>query len=708
MAADLRIKRGAVSGLPSGAAGEPLFTTDQFRLYVGSAGGNRLLGLLDKIDATAAPTVNEDAGDGYSVGSKWIDTTADKAYLCVDSTVGAAVWKEIGAAGSSGTVTTVSVVTANGVSGSVANATTTPAITLTLGAITPTSVNGVTFSGSGSVANSGASALTAFTGSGTHSGSSSGTNTGDQTSVTGNAGTATALQTARTINGVSFNGTADITVPADLARVKECGARLTLATGNPCPTADQTGKSIVFMTPAAGDCIPLWSGSAWVPTTFGETALLLSSLTSGRVYDVFAYDAGAGALPIVTATATTTSVTASSITANLPASSAGQIYLLIVATNGAGTVNTPATWGLAFTSTFGNLKIYAFTKSSSGGGPTTQAVTATGVQVLHSAGYAVTALNGFDYGTSFAAFVTGTAASGTTVTAPAFTTLGTARTLVTAYVAAGTGITSMTPPGTQTATASSGVTDNRFATGYETVAGSLSVVAAPRTGTVAGGTITSALAVHLVLNGAAASGPTLELSAAWNSDGVTRTDAIAMVGGLWVKASDTKRLLVGTICTTGAGTTEDSDTKRFVWNVFNRKRRRLVYRDTTDSWAYATATWRSKNNSTLNRVEFVRGLSEEPVTVNNLGMVADTNSSGGTVGICLDNTNANNATVSFGSFLSGANTVAHGLYACYHESPAAGYHFLQATEINNTGVSATFYGDNAGAQQTGIYGEVQA
>jgi hypothetical protein len=46
--------------------------------------------------------------------------------------------------GGSGTVTTVSVVTANGVSGSVANPTTTPAITLTLGAITPTSINGLT------------------------------------------------------------------------------------------------------------------------------------------------------------------------------------------------------------------------------------------------------------------------------------------------------------------------------------------------------------------------------------------------------------------------------------------------------------------------------------------------------------------------------------------------------------------------------------
>lgn len=46
------------------------------------------------------------------------------------------------------------------------------------------------------------------------SGSSSGTNTGDQTTITGNAGTATTLQTARTINGVSFNGSVNITVTA--------------------------------------------------------------------------------------------------------------------------------------------------------------------------------------------------------------------------------------------------------------------------------------------------------------------------------------------------------------------------------------------------------------------------------------------------------------------------------------------------------------
>ena len=40
----------------------------------------------------AAPGVNDDSGDGYTVGSVWIDTTNDKAYICADATVGAAIW----------------------------------------------------------------------------------------------------------------------------------------------------------------------------------------------------------------------------------------------------------------------------------------------------------------------------------------------------------------------------------------------------------------------------------------------------------------------------------------------------------------------------------------------------------------------------------------------------------------------------------------
>lgn len=56
---------------------------------------NALIGLplLHKMDATTAPTVNEDSGDGYSVGSMWVDVTNDNVYQAVDVSSGAAVWK---------------------------------------------------------------------------------------------------------------------------------------------------------------------------------------------------------------------------------------------------------------------------------------------------------------------------------------------------------------------------------------------------------------------------------------------------------------------------------------------------------------------------------------------------------------------------------------------------------------------------------------
>jgi hypothetical protein len=52
-------------------------------------------------------------------------------------------------------------------------------------------------------------------------GNTSGTNTGDQSSVTGNAGTATALQTPRAVNGVAFDGTAAINTNAGISQAAE-------------------------------------------------------------------------------------------------------------------------------------------------------------------------------------------------------------------------------------------------------------------------------------------------------------------------------------------------------------------------------------------------------------------------------------------------------------------------------------------------------
>ena len=48
------------------------------------------------LTATTAPATSNDTTENYAVGSIWIDTTNDRAYICVDATTSAAVWKEIG------------------------------------------------------------------------------------------------------------------------------------------------------------------------------------------------------------------------------------------------------------------------------------------------------------------------------------------------------------------------------------------------------------------------------------------------------------------------------------------------------------------------------------------------------------------------------------------------------------------------------------
>jgi hypothetical protein len=105
----------------------------------------------------------EEIGNMTIKGDTILDKLKSKSALGTDST-----GKII--EGSAGTVTSVSVTTANGVSGSVATATTTPAISLTLGAITPSSVNGVVVSGS-------STPTLAVTGTTTVSGSNTGDNT---------------------------------------------------------------------------------------------------------------------------------------------------------------------------------------------------------------------------------------------------------------------------------------------------------------------------------------------------------------------------------------------------------------------------------------------------------------------------------------------------------------------------------------------------
>src|SRR5437870_6363769 len=103
---------------------------------------------IESIDNNGIPTGQWEVGNGtYHTGGTFTRTTvyesSNGGSLVSFSGSSFRIFSSVSGeyiaslSGGSGTVSTVSVVTANGVSGSVATPTTTPAITITLGAITP-------------------------------------------------------------------------------------------------------------------------------------------------------------------------------------------------------------------------------------------------------------------------------------------------------------------------------------------------------------------------------------------------------------------------------------------------------------------------------------------------------------------------------------------------------------------------------------------
>lgn len=146
----------------------------------------------------------------------------------------------------------------------------------------------------------GAFACTAGLSGSNFSGSSSGTNTGDQTSVTGNAGTATALQTARTINGVSFNGTADITITAAADAGTLTGT--TLAAGVTASSLTSLG-TLTGLSVSGTTTLTSTSASALAVGRNGATnpALQIDASTASSATGLSIASKAAGAGVIVTA-----------------------------------------------------------------------------------------------------------------------------------------------------------------------------------------------------------------------------------------------------------------------------------------------------------------------------------------------------------------------------------------------------------------------
>ena len=95
-------------------------------------------------------------------------------------------------------------------------------------------------------------------------------------------------------NIIKANGTS--VVAAASGGVSSPQGRVTLTTAVPVTTADVTAATTVYYTPFVGNQVPIYSGSAWVMTTFAELSQATTDNTkspaavaASKVYDLFVW-----------------------------------------------------------------------------------------------------------------------------------------------------------------------------------------------------------------------------------------------------------------------------------------------------------------------------------------------------------------------------------------------------------------------------------
>ena len=201
--------------------------------------------------------------------------------------------------------------------------------------------------------------------------------------------------------------------------------------------------------------------------------------------------------------------------------------------------------------------------------------------------------------------------------------------------------------------------------------------------------------------------PALSLTA-WTND-TTRATALVTQDGVYVKTGDTQQRYVGSFRTTAvAGQTEDSLTKRLVWNYYNRVERSLQRLETTASWTYSANAWQQANASATNQVAVVVGVNEVRVTLTLKVAAGNAASSSTAVGIGLDSVAALASNQSGMYFQVWAGQIASGL-AFYSGYVGVGYHYLSWLERTDAVGATTWYGNGLPfgvGEQSGLLGVI--
>lgn len=188
--------------------------------------------------------------------------------------------------------------------------------------------------------------------------------------------------------------------------------------------------------------------------------------------------------------------------------------------------------------------------------------------------------------------------------------------------------------------------------------------------------------------------PALELLA-WTNVTTRATAVVLTTTGAWTKSGDLTRRYLGSVMTgTVSGQTEDSATKRYLWNYYNRVPRPLLKASADATWNYTTATVRQANASTANQVDVVVGIAEVPIELLVTAFVNNANNVAVQIGIGEDSTSTISASTIGGGGVTSTGSVFPGqnLSARFVKYPAVGRHVYSWNEWSAVGGVSAWYG----------------
>ncbi|MBI1860932.1 MAG: hypothetical protein HYR96_08445 [Deltaproteobacteria bacterium] len=192
----------------------------------------------------------------------------------------------------------------------------------------------------------------------------------------------------------------------------------------------------------------------------------------------------------------------------------------------------------------------------------------------------------------------------------------------------------------------------------------------------------------------------------WTND-TTRATALTTQNGTLVKTGDATRRYLGTGRTTGvSGQTEDSTSKRFLWNMYNRVPRKLMAYYNVQNFDNTSTSWKSLNGVTttgLTRIEFVLGQSIEPVRLS--ASIPQVGSAAGdyATGVGINSTSANSADLYGGA----SNASYPWVLSHYMNFPSVGFSYGQMLDVESSNPRAYLYYDSGGIQlKDALYGKV--